>query len=659
MLTLKIDGRTVEAPAGATLLSVATEAGIEIPAICHHSSLEPYGACRLCLVEVTHPSWKGKTKLVTSCSYLVEEGLEVMTATPTIVYYRKVLLGMLLAQCPGSKTVVELHRRFGGPVELEYSAKPDAVDCILCGLCVRVCEEHSTSAIAHRHRSVLRDIALPESEHHGCVGCGACALVCPTGFIKFVREEGRWEVWGHDFDLPVATVHVERCHSCGRCEEVCPVQVPRIVLTASGDSYSYISPAFCQGCGLCVAACPSDAIWQEPYPAQELMARIRTLAEREPHVVAFVCPRSPFPPGMRDKVIELPCIGRVTLPMILAALAAGARRVLLIGRDQETCFFDNGEDVARLTADLAGRMAHMMGFGAGRVEVRVPERGRTGPLDLLKEELQRKNEPNPYADELPPAVEADNYDEVAVMLRALCERGITPDIADWKAVLPTTQGADTLIFVNRLLILDHLAYALADAFVLRGQVHRALNALKRLGIDADVLSGSAGCTGSAEAFQRDAEAIKARGAKRVLCLCPESAAGLKEHLPGVEVEPLRDFMVQRAQQVEAPAEHLRVAAPAGMKLPELPGVEWVESEELPPHPEGTFSFSLSGEMCKLLKARGEITDRLGASHFLCDCPADYLRSVLFLRQGAWCTSLAQPITLLELACRANGGAGNG
>lgn len=181
---LTIDDKDITVDAGKTILDAAKELGITIPTLCYHPLVAPFGACRLCSVKITK---RGRSKIVTSCNYPVEEGLVVETKSPEIIGIRKMLIEFLLARCPKVERIQELAAEYGVgeprfPIEDET--------CILCGLCTRICDERvGVSAINFVERGIERKIEGPLEEPLGvnlsemCIGCGACAYVCPTGTI--------------------------------------------------------------------------------------------------------------------------------------------------------------------------------------------------------------------------------------------------------------------------------------------------------------------------------------------------------------------------------------------------------------------------------------------------------------------------------------------
>jgi len=179
MITCKLNGKEVQGEAGEYLLQVARRCGVEIPTLCHHEALEPAGMCRLCTVELFDGR---RTRLVTACNYPIWEGMEVFTDSETVRQGRKLIVELLLARCPDVPVVRELAAKYDIK-EPRFEKEDD--DCILCGLCVRICERMGSSAISLVGRGVDLRVDTPfHLQTDLCMACGACASVCPTGHIR-------------------------------------------------------------------------------------------------------------------------------------------------------------------------------------------------------------------------------------------------------------------------------------------------------------------------------------------------------------------------------------------------------------------------------------------------------------------------------------------
>jgi NADH dehydrogenase/NADH:ubiquinone oxidoreductase subunit G len=181
-----IDGHLVEVDKGATIINAAKKAGVFIPTLCYHEALKPYGACRLCIVEVVQ---NRQRRLVTSCNYPAEAGMEVLTDTLKVRQMRRMIVELLLARCPEMPAVQILARRMG--IEISGFRKRETKECILCGLCVRFCEEVvGASAIGLSNRGTEREVSTPfKAASDVCIGCGSCTYICPTGCIGMVADE--------------------------------------------------------------------------------------------------------------------------------------------------------------------------------------------------------------------------------------------------------------------------------------------------------------------------------------------------------------------------------------------------------------------------------------------------------------------------------------
>jgi len=179
-ILLQIDGKEVEAREGMSVLEAAQSAGISIPTLCHHEKLEPFGGCRVCIVEVEVRGW---TKRVVSCVYQVEENLVVRTRSEKIDKIRKMILELLLAHASDSPELLDLAQEYGADKD---RFEKEASFCIHCGLCVRYCAEvKKKNAVGFVDRGIRKEISfIPEIASKECWDCKECFPLCPTEALQ-------------------------------------------------------------------------------------------------------------------------------------------------------------------------------------------------------------------------------------------------------------------------------------------------------------------------------------------------------------------------------------------------------------------------------------------------------------------------------------------
>lgn len=176
MIELMINGIHVQVERGTTLLEAANFLGIKIPTLCYNEGLSPYGACRLCVVEIGE---RPNTKLVTSCTYPATEGLKVYTHSERVLKARKIIIELYLSTCPTSKVIQDLASKHG---VRQVRFNQEYEDCINCGLCVRMCAEQMMGkAIGFVGRGEKRHITTPfDIKSEECRLCGGCIYICPA-----------------------------------------------------------------------------------------------------------------------------------------------------------------------------------------------------------------------------------------------------------------------------------------------------------------------------------------------------------------------------------------------------------------------------------------------------------------------------------------------
>jgi NADH dehydrogenase/NADH:ubiquinone oxidoreductase subunit G len=192
MISLTIDEKPIQVAEGRTLLEACREHGIAIPTLCYHPALEPYGGCRLCMVELD--MLPRPPRLVASCVYPCEEGLVVRTNSELVQKSRRMTAELLLAGAWDVPEIVELANQLG--VQTVRFKLPEENTCVLCGLCVRACREIvGVAAISLIERGMAKKVSAPfQLASSRCIGCGTCVLICPTGAFKFEEVAGSHNV---------------------------------------------------------------------------------------------------------------------------------------------------------------------------------------------------------------------------------------------------------------------------------------------------------------------------------------------------------------------------------------------------------------------------------------------------------------------------------
>jgi heterodisulfide reductase subunit A-like polyferredoxin len=278
MIKLIINNKEITAEEGTTVLQTARKSGFEIPTLCHHESLLPYGSCRFCIVEVKR---RGKTKYQTSCTLPVAEEMEIKTHSERVMKIRRILVELMLARCPESEVIRDLarqidvgHCRFERPkgekspcslcnactiveeTKMQTSGERPSTfvnkgSCILCGMCVRLCDDvMKVGALAFEGRGIRRHVTTPfRQPSEFCTSCGACSSICPTGAIELLRIR------------PQELVPIPSEFDCGLSNRKpiylpFPQAVPRVPIIDQSTCMNFVTG----GCKICEDNCDAEAI---------------------------------------------------------------------------------------------------------------------------------------------------------------------------------------------------------------------------------------------------------------------------------------------------------------------------------------------------------------------------------------------------------------
>jgi len=210
-MKIKLNGKEIEVEDNLPVLDVARREGVNIPTLCYHEALGPYGACRLCVVEAEGPMLR--RSLISSCTLIVSEGMSIETNTPLVNKSRKIIFELLLGRSPEAQPLIELAKKYG--VENTRFGTGQSDDCVRCGLCVRVCRDKiGVSAISFAGRGQKRSVTAEFGKlSEVCIGCGACANICPTGAIRLEDrgDERKVFLWGN-------LISRQPLVKCGHCE---------------------------------------------------------------------------------------------------------------------------------------------------------------------------------------------------------------------------------------------------------------------------------------------------------------------------------------------------------------------------------------------------------------------------------------------------------
>lgn len=193
MIEITLNDQKVQVEEGSTILDAAKKIGVEIPALCHHPDVILYGACRLCTVEIHDGR---KTRMVTACNYPIRKPITVNTDSEKTISTRKTLIRMMLSRWPNVTYIKEIAKKYKveNPDYTHPLVDSNENACILCGLCVRICEQdgaYEEGIMGYTGRGSSRSVAvnMPYKEHPDkCPECNKCAAICPTWNIIIPTE---------------------------------------------------------------------------------------------------------------------------------------------------------------------------------------------------------------------------------------------------------------------------------------------------------------------------------------------------------------------------------------------------------------------------------------------------------------------------------------
>ncbi|MGR6836363.1 2Fe-2S iron-sulfur cluster-binding protein [Syntrophomonas erecta] len=207
MVLVTIDGHQVEAEKGQTILEVCHREKIHIPTLCYHEAFGGQGACRMCMVEIRNPGRPG-SRLVAACTYPIMGEVEVFTRSEQVLKVRRTLAQLIARRIPDANIRKKLFPDETGELLLPVEVQPEG--CMLCRLCILACENMGRTAIWTMFRGTEKRVGTPYDEDSDeCIGCAACAQICPTGAIKVIENENSRVIWNREFKLV-------SCQRCGR-----------------------------------------------------------------------------------------------------------------------------------------------------------------------------------------------------------------------------------------------------------------------------------------------------------------------------------------------------------------------------------------------------------------------------------------------------------